>query len=92
MAGPVFRIRRGINGGGNQANFLAGLGKAIRKAINIAGDRNCGVALYGAILVPFAAVTVPAAAAGAVVGGFIGLIAGIDRCMKGNYVCLFSCI
>ncbi|SDG38862.1 hypothetical protein SAMN04487996_11856 [Dyadobacter soli] len=53
---------------------------------------------YGALLgliagVPFAAIgTLPAAIGGAAVGGFVGTVAGINRCMKGGYVCLVSCI
>lgn len=77
------------------------MGKVIRKIINIAATMVTEVvehAVYGALLgliagVPFAAIgTLPAAIGGAAVGGFVGTIAGINRCMKGGYVCLVSCI
>lgn len=84
-----------------QPDFWGGMGKVIRKIINISATIVTEIvehavfgALYGAILgAPFAGIgTIPAAAGGAAVFGFIGLIAGIDRCMKGGYVCLVSCI
>lgn len=87
--------------GANQAEFFGGLGKVIRKIINIAATIVTEVvnnATYGAVMglivgVPFAGVgTLAAGAGGAVIGGFAGLVAGIDRCIKGNYVCLVSCI
>lgn len=84
-----------------QADFWGGMGKVIRKIINIAATIVTEVvtnAVYGAVMgliigVPFAGVgTLAAGAGGAVIGGFAGLVAGIDRCIKGNYVCLVSCI
>lgn len=84
-----------------QADFWGGMGKVIRKIINIAATIVTEVvnnAVYGAVLglivgVPFAGVgTLAAGAGGAAIGGFAGLVAGIDRCIKGNYVCLVSCI
>jgi hypothetical protein len=82
-----------------QADFWGGMGKVIRKIINIAATIVTEVvnnAVYGAVLglivgVPFAGVGTLAAGAAAI-GGFAGLVAGIDRCIKGNYVCLVSCI
>lgn len=88
-------------GGTNQAEFFGGLGKIIRKIINIAATIVTEVvekAVYGALTglilgAPIAGIgTVPAAAFGAVIGGFLGLVAGVDRCVKGGYVCLVSCI
>lgn len=87
--------------GSYQADFFGGLGKVIRRIINIAATIVTEVvsnAIYGAVMglivgVPFAGVgTLAASAGGAVIGGFAGLVAGIDRCIKGNYVCLVSCI
>lgn len=84
-----------------QADFFGGMGKIIRKIINIAATIITEVvenAVYGALMglivgVPFAGVgTLAAGAGGAVIGGFAGLVVGIDRCMKGNFVCLVSCI
>jgi hypothetical protein len=84
-----------------QVDFWGGLGKTIRKIINIAATIVTEIvnnAVYGAIMgliigVPFAGVgTLAAGVGGAVIGGFAGLVAGIDRCIKGNYVCLVSCI
>lgn len=84
-----------------QEDFWGGMGKVIRKIINIAATIVTEIvnnAVYGAVAgliigVPFAGVgTLAAGAGGAVIGGFAGLVAGIDRCIKGNYVCLVSCI
>ncbi|WP_041735348.1 hypothetical protein [Dyadobacter fermentans] len=84
-----------------QADFWGGLGKVIRKIINIAATMLTEIvenSVYGALLgliggVPFAGVgTLLAAAGGAAIGSFAGTIAGINRCMNGGYVCLVSCI
>ncbi|MGG7662205.1 hypothetical protein [Dyadobacter sp. BHUBP1] len=84
-----------------QADFWGGMGKVIRKIINIAATIVTEIvnnAVYGAVLglivgVPFAGVgTLAAGAGGAVIGGFAGLVVGINRCIKGDYVCLVSCI
>ncbi|GGM73310.1 hypothetical protein GCM10010967_01070 [Dyadobacter beijingensis] len=84
-----------------QADLFGGLGKVIRKIINIAAtivtevvEKSVYGALTGLILgAPIAGIgTVPAAIFGAGFGGFLGLVAGVDRCVKGGYVCLVSSI
>jgi hypothetical protein len=85
----------GTSGGVTTFGLFAGIGKAIRKTINIAAtiltevvERAAWGAIWGAILgAPFG-VSAPGVVVGAICGGVVGIAYGVNRCINGGYVCI----
>ena len=93
-----------IKGGGGmviQSGFLSGLGRTLKKIVNIVATIVVTMAQFAFILaaygyvigsfVPMPGAPVTGIAVGAIAGGFVGLLFGIGRCINGDYVCIFSC-
>lgn len=88
-----------ISGGGIvvQRGFFSGLGKTLKKIVNITATVLIPVLKYALIFAAYgymvASFVVPPAfvtglAVGAAIGGLIGIIEGFNECFNGQYVCI----